>query len=113
MHQQCRPLLSPYRGQASADRQLAGDEIRPTRRATGFGIVVGEPHPFGRKRHHKRTIPRLLVGDDEIQPVLVASSRRRILGRVRAGDDLMWTVAELQRLETQLQTKESTCQKER
>ena len=29
---------------AGADRQLAGDEVRATRRATRLGIVVGEKH---------------------------------------------------------------------
>ena len=47
-----------YGRQSSADRQFAGDEVRPTRRATGFGIVVGEPHPFGRKPVEVRRLPR-------------------------------------------------------
>ena len=34
------------RGHAGADRQLAGDEVRATRRATCLGVVVGEQHAF-------------------------------------------------------------------
>ena len=34
------------RRHACADRQLAGDEVRATRRATGLGVVVGEQHAF-------------------------------------------------------------------
>jgi hypothetical protein len=30
-------------------RQLAGDEVGATRRATRFGVVVGEHHAFGRQ----------------------------------------------------------------
>ena len=33
--------------QAGAERNLAGDEVGAARRATGFGVVVGEPHAFG------------------------------------------------------------------
>ena len=33
-------------GHAGADRQLAGDEVRATRRATCLGVVVGEQHSF-------------------------------------------------------------------
>ncbi len=32
------------RGHAGADRQLAGDEVRATRRAARLGVVVGEQH---------------------------------------------------------------------
>ncbi len=32
------------RGHARADRQLAGDEIRPARRAARLGVIVGEHH---------------------------------------------------------------------
>src|SRR5436190_5794789 len=34
------------RGHASANRKFAHDEVRPTRRATGFGIIVSEQHSF-------------------------------------------------------------------
>ena len=34
------------RGHAGANRQLAGDEVRATRRAAGLGVVVGEQHAF-------------------------------------------------------------------
>ncbi len=34
------------RGHAGADRQLAGDEVRATRRAARLGVVVGEQHAF-------------------------------------------------------------------
>ena len=34
------------RGHAGADRQLPGDEVRATRRATRLGIVVREQHAF-------------------------------------------------------------------
>ncbi len=35
-------------GQAGADRQLAGDEVGPARRAARLGVVVGEPHALRR-----------------------------------------------------------------
>ena len=35
------------RGQAGADRQLAGDEVRAARGAARFGVVVGEAHALG------------------------------------------------------------------
>ena len=35
------------RRHSRADRKLAGDEVRATRRAACFGVVVGEPHAFG------------------------------------------------------------------
>ncbi len=53
--------------QPSADRQFAGDEVRSTRRAAGFGIVVGEAHPFGCKLVEVRRLPRhdaLMIGAD-------------------------------------------------
>ena len=31
-------------GETRADRQLAGDEIRPPRRAARLGVIVGEHH---------------------------------------------------------------------
>src|SRR5206468_8280563 len=34
------------RGHPRADRQFAHDKVRPARRATGLGVVVGEQHPF-------------------------------------------------------------------
>ena len=34
------------RGHAGANRKLAHDEVRATRRATGLGVVVGEQHSF-------------------------------------------------------------------
>ena len=34
-------------GHAGADRQFAGDELRPPGGATRFGVVVGEQHAFG------------------------------------------------------------------
>ena len=34
-------------GHAGADRQLAGDELRPPRRAARLGVVVGEQRAFG------------------------------------------------------------------
>ena len=34
-------------GQPGADRQLAGDEVGPARRAARLGVVVGEEHPLG------------------------------------------------------------------
>ena len=36
-------------GHAGADRQLAGDELRPPRRAARLGVVIGEQHTFGGK----------------------------------------------------------------
>ena len=36
-------------GQSGADRQLAGDEVRATRRAARFGVVVGETHALWRQ----------------------------------------------------------------
>ena len=35
------------RGHAGADRQLAGDEVGASRRATRLGVVVGEQHALG------------------------------------------------------------------
>src|ERR1700691_4135267 len=34
-------------GETSADRQLAGDEVGATRRATRLGVIVGKYHPLG------------------------------------------------------------------
>src|SRR5678815_2828 len=34
------------RGHARADRQLAGDEVRPAGRATRLGVIIGEEHSF-------------------------------------------------------------------
>ena len=34
------------RGHAGADGQFAGDEVRPARRATRLGVIVGEHHAF-------------------------------------------------------------------
>ena len=44
-HPERRTRLADGR-QARADRQFAGDEVRPTRGAARLGIVVGEPHAF-------------------------------------------------------------------
>src|SRR6185437_12109439 len=35
--------------QPGADRQFAGNEVRTTRRAACFGIIVSEHHAFGRQ----------------------------------------------------------------
>src|SRR5262245_12322881 len=64
-----------YRGQTSADRQLPGDEIRPTGCAACFGIVVGEPHSFGGESVEVRCLPRhdaLVIGTD-IEPTYVVT----------------------------------------
>src|SRR5262245_52735551 len=59
-----------YRRQASADRQLAGDQIRAARRTTGFGVVVGESHAFGGKPVEIRRLPRhnSLVISPDVEP---------------------------------------------
>src|SRR3954454_23156434 len=36
-----------HRRHASAYRQLAGDEVRPSVGAACFGIIIGEKHPLG------------------------------------------------------------------
>jgi hypothetical protein len=35
--------------QSSADREFAGDEVRTTRRAARFGIVIGKAHALRRQ----------------------------------------------------------------
>ena len=45
------------RGHAGADRQLAGDEVRATRRAACLGVVVGEQHAFFGELVEVRRLP--------------------------------------------------------
>ena len=46
----------PDRSHAGADRQHTGDEVRPARRATCLGVVVGKQHPlFGQFIEVRRT----------------------------------------------------------
>src|SRR5262249_22961060 len=47
-----------YRRQTGTDRQLAGDEVRPTRRAAGFGVIVGKHHAFRCQLVEVRRLPR-------------------------------------------------------
>src|SRR5262249_18612534 len=45
------------RCQSGADRQFAGYEVGAARRAARFGVVVGEPHAFGREPVEVRRLP--------------------------------------------------------
>ena len=45
-------------GQAGADRQLAGDEVRAARRAARLGVVVGEEHALGGEPVEVRRLAR-------------------------------------------------------
>ncbi len=59
-----------YGRQSGADRQLAGDEVRATRRATCFGVIVRKHHAFRRQLVEVRRLPRhdaAMVGAD-IEP---------------------------------------------
>ena len=47
-------------GQPGADRQLAGDEVRATRRATRLGVIVGEPHAFAASRSRFGVRPAMM-----------------------------------------------------
>src|SRR5262249_39435930 len=44
--------------QTSPQRNLASDEVRTPGRATGFRIVVGEPHPLARQLIEVRRLTR-------------------------------------------------------
>ena len=60
------------RGHAGADGQLAGDEVRPARRATRLGVVVGEQHAlFGQLVEVRRPAGHhaAMVGADVPQPM--------------------------------------------
>src|SRR5262245_28100763 len=64
-----------YRGQTSADRQLASDKVCPTCRAACFGIVVGEPHSFRGKPVQVRRLPGhdALVISADIEPAYIVA----------------------------------------
>ena len=81
------------RGHAGADRQLTGDEVGATRRATRFGVVVGEQHALGGElveirraaRHHAAMVgtdvPHAdVVAHDDDDVGLFAAAR--LLGRL-------------------------------
>ena len=51
------PRLADGR-QPRADRQLAGNEVRPARRAACFGVIVGEHHAFRSQLVEVRRLPR-------------------------------------------------------
>src|SRR5262249_49461821 len=56
-------------------RHFAGDEVGAPRRAARFGIVVGEPHPFGREPVEVRSLPRhdaLVIGTD-VEPAHIVA----------------------------------------
>ncbi|MNZ44172.1 hypothetical protein D3C78_617980 [compost metagenome] len=76
------------RGHAGTDRQFAGDEVGAPGGATGFGVVVGKAHAFGRKGievgcsagHHA------LVVDADVRPAdIVAHDHDNVGGRVIGG----------------------------
>ena len=78
-------------GHPRADWQLAGDEVRPPRRAARLGVVVGEAHPLGREPVEVGCPPphdALVVGAD-IEPADVVTHDHDdiglLLGRCRAG----------------------------
>ncbi len=68
--------------QPGADREFAGDEVRPTRRATGLGVVVGEPHAFGGEFVEVRRLAghdALVVGAD-VEPAHVIAHDEEDVG---------------------------------
>jgi len=55
------------RGHAGTDGQLAGDEVRPARRAAGLSVIVGEQHAFLGELIEVRRSPRhhaAMIGAD-------------------------------------------------
>ncbi len=90
------------RGHAGADGQLAHDEVRPTRRAAGLGVVVGEQHALLGHLVEVRRPPghhAAVVGADVPHADVVAhddedvglSTRDRLIlrcGRVGEGQEL-------------------------
>ena len=88
-HADIRARLT-HRGQTGADRQLAGDEVRPARRATRFSVVVGEAHAFLGEAHQVRRLaghdalvvgldvkPSHVIAHDEKDVRFLVSSLRR------------------------------------
>src|SRR5271156_1060288 len=75
------------RSQSRADRQLAGDEVRPSRGATRLGIVVGEPHPFVGELVQVRRPPGhdALVVDADVGPTYVVAHDENNVGLLFLG----------------------------
>src|SRR5262249_48097625 len=64
-----------YRRQPCPNRQFAGDEIRPPRRATCFGVIVSESHTLRRELVQVRRLSGhdpLVIGAD-VEPANVVT----------------------------------------
>ena len=79
-------------GHAGADRQLAGDEVRATRRAARLGVVVGEEHAFLGELVEVRRPPghhAAVVGADVPHADVIAHDERRCSASCRFGGRLV------------------------
>src|SRR5271165_5242857 len=76
-----------------ADRQLAGDEVRPPRRATRLGVIVSEPHALRGQLIEIRRLARhyALVIRTDVEPADVIAHNDDDIGflvrRLRRGED--------------------------